>query len=75
MENAVMKIEAKFSVDLSDKQIAQAGVHAEELGLGYKDPGKQELVRRLLIGEGLTGLREALKDEGGVLALGLKVYV
>ena len=56
----MIDIEVFFTLHVDEKNLPKLGKAAEELGLGYGDPGKKELVRRLAVNGGLEAVRDVL---------------
>jgi hypothetical protein len=64
-----IRIEVVYTVEVSEKTLKQLVAEAEERGHGYGDPGKKELVRRLLIDDGAGWLEEEYGRENFAIAV------
>ena len=57
---AKVKLEVRYEVEIDEKDIAKLNEASRMLGQGYGDPGRLELVKRLLVDVGLNGLSEVV---------------
>lgn len=51
-------VEVHYVAHIPERILNKVIKEAEESGFGYEDPGKQEIVRRLLISAGINAIEE-----------------
>jgi hypothetical protein len=53
-------VEVRYTVRIPKAEVGKIMDAAEDLGCGYGDPGKKELVRRFLVDKGIDGICDIL---------------